>query len=316
MTNTKVAVVGVGALGEHHARIYSEAPEADLVGVVDVVKERAEKIAVRYGSPAYQDYREIIGQVEAVSLAVPTRHHAQIGVDLLKNGIHVLVEKPIADTLDEAEALIETASEQKAVLHVGHSERFNPALLAVLPYVRQPQFFEAHRLGVFVPRSLDVDVILDLMIHDLDLIRHLVEGEIREIRAVGIPVLTPRVDIANARLEFENGCVANVTASRVSTERIRKLRFFQPSDYVSIDFHNREVEMYSLVAGSSGRQIAQRQFEIDRGEPLQLEIQTFLRAVRGEALRAGTPPGCPGAEAKQSLALALDIKEEIERRGY
>ena len=217
----------MGALGEHHARIYSELSEAELVAVVDTREERAQRLADLCGCRSYSDYLEIVGAVDAVSLVVPTAEHARIGVDLLQRGMHVLVEKPIAKSTAEADLLIQAQREKGAVLHVGQSERFNPALLAVQPFISGPRFFEAHRLGVFVPRSLDIDVVLDLMIHDLDLILHFVKSPIREIRAVGIPVLSSRVDIANARLEFENGCVANVTASRVSTEKIRKLRLFR-----------------------------------------------------------------------------------------
>jgi predicted dehydrogenase len=303
---TKVAVVGVGALGTHHARIYAGDPESELFGVVDTQLERAREMASAYGCRAFGDYRDIFGEVEAVSVAVPTELHAEIASDLLSQGIHVLVEKPLAASLEEADRLIEAQRASGSILQVGHSERFNPALAAVAGYVTNPQFFEAHRLGVFVPRSLDIDVVLDLMIHDLDLILRLVPSYVKDIRAVGIPILTHRIDIANARLEFENGCVANVTASRVSNEKVRKLRFFQPHDYVSVDFFKQEVEMYSLVDVGPGKQIVQRQVEISRGEPLRLEIEAFLRAVRGEGGGNGVSPCSPG-EGKRVLSLALEI---------
>ena len=308
----KVAVVGVGALGEQHARIYSELPEAELVAVVDIEEEKGRQVASRYNCRSYQRYEDVLDSVEAVSLAVPTPQHARIGVEFLKRDVHVLAEKPIAQDLEEAELLIQAHKESGALLQVGHTERFNPALKAVKPFITQPKFFEAHRLAVFVPRSLDVDVILDLMIHDLDLILHLVDSPVREVRAVGIPVLTPRIDIANARLEFENGCVANVTASRVSRERIRKLRFFQPFEYVSIDFHKLEVEMVSLLDEAPGKQIAQRNFEIDQDEPLKLELQAFLGAIQGKKPVDGEPVACSGEEGMGALALALEVKSRAE----
>ena len=308
---TKLAVVGVGALGEHHARIYSELPDVELVAVVDIDQGKAQQVASRYHCQSYQQYEEILDSVEAISLAVPTREHARIGVEFLKRDVHVLVEKPIAQNLEEADQLIQAQKKSGTLLQVGHSERFNPALLAVKSLVRQPQFFETHRLSIFVPRSLDVDVILDLMIHDLDIILHLVDSPIQEIRAVGIPVLTPRIDIANARLQFENGCVANVKASRVSREKSRKLRFFQPLEYVSIDFHKQEVEMFHLQEGKT-MQIAERHFEIERSEPLKLELQTFLNAA-GKKSSDQEPSGCSGEEGKRALALALEVKSNALR---
>lgn len=308
-TPVKVAVVGVGALGEHHARIYAESPLAELVAVVDVLPGRAAEIAARHGCRAWTDYRRALDAVQAVSVAVPTVLHAEVGCEFLRRGVHVLVEKPIANSLPAADALIRAQAESGAILRVGHSERFNPAVEAVQPFIGSPRFFEAHRLGVFVPRSLDIDVVLDLMIHDLDLILHWIGKPIAEIRAVGVPVLTPRVDIANARIEFEGGCVANVTASRVSAEKIRKLRFFQPSDYVSIDFQSQDVQMYSLTEEGSGRRIAARDLQISRGQPLMLELSAFLREVAGATGAAG--PGCGGEEGKDALALALRVLEEI-----
>ena len=304
----RLAVVGVGALGEHHARIYSELPDAELVAVVDIDEGKAQQVASRYHCQSYQRYEEILDSVEAISLAIPTREHARIGMEFLKRDVHVLVEKPIAQTLEEADQLIQVQKKSGALLQVGHSERFNPALLAVKPLVCQPKFFETHRLGIFVPRSLDVDVILDLMIHDLDIILHLVDSPIQEIRAVGIPVLTPRIDIANARLQFENGCVANVTASRVSREKIRKLRLFQHLEYLSIDFHKQEVEMFHLQEEGGTRQIAERNFEIEHDEPLRLELQTFLNAIQSKKTSDQEPVGCTGEEGKRALELALEVK--------
>lgn len=300
-------MVGVGALGEQHARIYARLPQAQLVGVIDLKEERAAKIASSCGCRAGGDYREILDQVEAISLAVPTREHASIGKDFLERGVHVLVEKPISDSLQGADRLMESQQRSGALLQVGHSERFNPAFQAIRPYVTRPQFFEAHRLGVFVPRSLDIDVVLDLMIHDLDLILHLASPPIREIRAVGIPVLTERIDIASARVEFEDGCVANITASRVSNEKIRKLRFFQPHDYISIDFYLQKAALYSLVKVEEEKKIIQRSLEIHQDEPLKLELESFLRAVRCGRAEPEQPHGCSGQEGRAALELALRI---------
>ncbi len=309
----KVAVVGVGALGEHHARIYSELPEAELVAVVDVKPERAGEIARRHDCRALTDWRQALNLVEAVSLAAPTVLHAELGAALLERGLHVLVEKPIADSLAGAEALIEARERSGSVLRIGHSERFNPAVAAIRDRITRPLFFEAHRLGVFVPRSLDIDVVLDLMIHDLDLILHWIGEPIAEIRAVGVPVLTPRVDIANARIEFESGCVANVTASRVSADKVRKLRFFQPSDYVSIDFQAQDAQMYSLMETGGGRRIVKRDLSIQREQPLKLEIQSFLEEVRAGF---GKPAvvGCSAHEGKAALSLALEVLARIAER--
>ncbi len=311
MALTKVAVVGVGALGKHHARVYGELPNVELVGVVDSQDERAREVARACGCQSYTNYREVLDAVEAISLAVPTHKHAQIGRAFLKRGIHVLVEKPISRTLLHAEQLIEAREKTGCVLQVGHSERFNPAFQVIKPYLTRPQFFEAHRLGVFVPRSLDIDVVLDLMIHDLDLILHLVGEPVEEIRAVGIPVLTHRIDIANARVEFKSGCIANLTASRVSKEKIRKLRFFQPHDYVSLDLNEQKAEMYSLINSSLHPKIVERRFDIHRGEPLRLEIQAFLAAVGGSDREAGG--GCSGEEGRRALDLGLQILNAIQK---
>ena len=310
---TKVAVVGVGALGKHHARIYSERADVELVAVVDINQERLWQVASACSCPGYENYRDILDHVEAISLAVPTVEHARIGTEFLEKGKHILVEKPVSQTLNEADNLIQAAKKSGAILHVGHSERFNPALLAVRPHIRHPRFFEAHRLGVFVPRSLDIDVVLDLMIHDLDLILYLVESEVQEIRAVGIPVLTQRTDIANARLAFKNGCVANVTASRVSTEMTRKLRFFQAQEYVSLDFSTQELEVHRVKSGDAGMGITEKIFEVTKEEPLKLEVEVFLSAICGKGTAEESPNGCSGEEGKRALSLALEIKNIIEK---
>ncbi len=299
MKRIRTGVVGVGSLGKHHARIHFQLPSADLVGVADLDAVQGRKVAAECGCGYHSDFRELFGSVEAISLAVPTQDHSQIASQFLEKGIHVLVEKPIASSLEEADRMLEAQRRGGARLRVGHSERFNPAFRAVLPFVNQPGFFEGHRLGVFVPRSLDVDVVLDLMIHDIDLVLSLVDSPVVEIRAAGIPVLTPKVDIANARLQFENGCVANLTASRVSKDKVRKLRFFQPHDYVSVDFQAREVEMFSL---SQGR-IVPRALEIEDVEPLAAEIASFL---------AADADTCSGQDGRRALELGLEIKSSLE----
>lgn len=303
-----MAVVGVGALGEHHARHLASLEGAKLVAVADIREDRARHVAGQLGVLGVADYRAIANQVQAVSLVVPTRQHCEIAVDLLRRGIHVMVEKPIADSLEHADQMIEAAASSGSILQVGHSERFNPALRAVQPYVKDPRFFEAHRLGVFVTRSLDIDVVLDLMIHDLDIIGWLVKSPLKEVRAVGIPILTPRIDIANARLEFENGCVANVTASRVSSDKVRKLRFFQAHDYVSIDFSEQQVSFYSLMERNGRREIVDRKIQVDRSEPLRVELQAFLETVA----RKSTPQ-CTGLEGRAALELAQKILEAMKK---
>jgi predicted dehydrogenase len=301
----RVAVIGVGHLGKHHARVYSELEGAELVGVVDIQPERTKEISGTHRVRAYTDYRELFGKVEAVSLAVPTVDHMRIGVDLLEHGIDVLVEKPISSTTSDAGRLITTANEQKRVLQVGHVERFNPVVTAACEVARSPQFFEVHRLAAFSPRSLDIDVVLDLMIHDLDILLNLVKSPVREVRAVGIPVLSEKADIANARVEFESGCVANLTASRISFERVRKLRFFQPHDYISIDYASQKGTVVSLRMG----RVIERKLEPREEEPLKLEIQSFLDAVSGKHL-----PVVTGEDGLRALDLAILINDEIERR--
>ena len=306
----KTAVVGVGALGGHHARIYHESPDVDLVGVVDSSPDRAAEVARMYGCAALTDYRDLIHLADAVSLAVPTLLHAEIGSALLRAGLHVLVEKPIADTLEGADRLIAAQEASGRVLHVGHSERFNPALTGLQEHLTLPLFFEGHRLGAFVTRSLDVDVVLDLMIHDLDLVLSLVQQPLREIRAAGVPVLTPRIDIANARLEFENGCVANLTASRVSTEKVRKLRFFQPGQYLSLDFQKRETEIFGVVDAGGEKKISHQVVSGEAVEPLRAEISAFLSCVRGHPGEAWPGP-CSGPQGRAVLEVALNLLSQM-----
>jgi predicted dehydrogenase len=301
----RIGVIGVGHLGKHHARIYSQMPGVQLFGVVDIQSQRAEEIAAQHGTRSFTDYRELFGNVDAVSLAVPTVDHARIGQDLLARGIDVLVEKPIATTADEARQLISASNEYGRVLQVGHVERFNPVVIAAREVATRPQFFEIHRLAAFSPRSLDIDVVLDLMIHDLDIILSLVHSPVREVRAVGIPVLSQKADIANARVEFEDGCVANLTASRVSFERMRKLRFFQPHDYISIDYATQTGNVISLRHG----RVVEQKLEPPQDEPLRLELTAFVEAV-GSRER----PIVPGEDGLKALELAISINDEIEAR--
>jgi predicted dehydrogenase len=301
----KLAVIGVGHLGKHHARLYTEVPGVELVGVVDIQPDRAAEIAQAHGAHPFTDYRDLFGKVDAVSLAVPTTDHARIGVDLLEHGIDILVEKPIASSLDDARLLIDTAARHHRILQTGHVERFNPVVTAAIGEATTPQFFEIHRLASFTPRSLDIDVVLDLMIHDLDIVLHLTKSPVSEVRANGIAVLSRKADIANARVEFENGCVANLTASRVSFEKVRKLRFFQPHDYISVDYATQTGTMVSLRMG----RVIEKKLEPPNGEPLKLELEAFVRSVETRS-----EPVVSGEDGLRALQLAMTINEEIARR--
>jgi predicted dehydrogenase len=309
MTDTiRVGVVGVGALGQHHARVYAELPGASLVGVVDRSADRGDAIARPLGVPAYTDYRELFGKVDAVSIATPTTLHAEIGEQFLDAGVHVLVEKPISNTLEGADRLIRAARRNQLVLQVGHLERFNPAVRALRTIVKEPRFFEAHRMGLFTPRSLDIDVVLDLMIHDLDIISMLVPSPATQISAVGIRIISRRIDIANARIQFADGCVANVTASRVSMEKIRKLRLFQKQEYISLDYTLQEVAVFGLQGGpGASPKISSRTITPPKQEPLREELSAFLGAARNQG-----PTECTGEESKKALELALRILQEAE----
>jgi predicted dehydrogenase len=304
----RVGVVGVGALGQHHARVYSAMPEALLVGVADTRPGRAEEIAGPLGIQAWTDCRQLVGKVDAVSIAVPTTMHAEIGARFLEAGVHVLVEKPISHSLEQADLLIDTARKNGRILQVGHLERFNPAVRALRDIVHRPRFFEAHRMGLFSPRSLDIDVILDLMIHDLDIISLLVNSPPEQINAVGIAILSKRIDIANARIQFADGCVANVTASRVSMEKIRKLRLFQRQEYISLDYTRQDVAIHGLTSGRSGMpEIVGRTLTPPRREPLGDELASFLSAIRNSG-----EVECTGEEGKRALQLALQILRQAE----
>jgi predicted dehydrogenase len=309
MEKVRVGVVGVGALGQHHARVYASMPEVSLVGVVDAMPGRAEEVAGPLETKVFPAYSDLFAKIDAVSIATPTTLHADIGEQFLKEGIHVLVEKPISHTLEEADRLIQAAKANNRVLQVGHLERFNPAVVQLREIVRKPRFFEAHRMGLFSPRSLDIDVILDLMIHDLDIICLLVPSRVASVNAVGIAILTNRIDIANARIHFEDGCVANVTASRVSMEKIRKLRLFHRREYVSADYTRQEVAVFSLNQKPGGGipDIVSRKLTPERKEPLREELNAFIGAVQGLQ-----PVACSGEEGKKVLALALQILAQAE----
>lgn len=301
----KSAVIGAGHFGREHARILASSGGAQLIAVCDIKESVGRPVADRFNAAFVSDYRELIGEVEAVCLAVPTVSHHEIACRLLNAGISVLVEKPMAGTLKEADEMIIAAELSKSVLQVGHLERFNPAVMAATEISTEPRFFEAHRLSVFTPRSLDVDVVMDLMIHDIDIVLSLAKSRVEEVRAAGVPILTPRVDIANARVEFENGCVANLTASRVSSERVRKLRFFQPHEYVSVDYAAQEASRISVKHSAQGPKFDALALEINRDEPLRLEIESFLQAVRGAPVKVG------GADGRRALALAVEINERV-----
>jgi len=303
----RVGVVGVGHLGRHHARILSTLDGAKLTAVADVIAERATESAAAAGARAVTDSRELLGEVDAVTIAVPTELHLEIAQPFLERGTSVLVEKPMARSLDEADRMIAAARASGAVLAVGHTERYNPAVAAVLPLVTSPRFIEVHRLGVFPDRSLDIDVVFDLMIHDLDVILSLVRSEVSSIEAVGVPVLTPRYDIANARLRFESGCIANVTASRISRDRVRKIRFFQPDSYLSIDYAAQEVEGWRLVRRDGSRpSIEGGPVPVTRDEPLRRELADFVRAAGDRSA-----PLVDGDAGRRALALATRIAEKM-----
>lgn len=283
-----------------------------MIAVCDVEEATARNVASERETKWTTDWRSLIGRVDAVSLATPTESHADIACELLRHGVHVLVEKPISRTLEEADRMIAAAERGGATLMVGHLERFNPALVALRPHVRRPVYFEIHRVGQFTARSLDIDVVLDLMIHDLDVVQWLVgnDVEVTDVRAVGIPILTPRVDAANARLEFATGAVANITASRVGTERIRKMRFFQPHDYVAVDYATRRASISSLAppseSGAAWPGVFVKHLDIADVEPLRTEIELFI-----DAARENRPAPVTGAEGRQALALALRALERI-----
>lgn len=305
-----MAVVGAGEFGRNHARVYRELPSAELIGIYDKNPERAKQIAAEFQTRSFASLDDLRGQVDAATVAVPTIDHANVGARLMELGLDVLVEKPMASNLAEADALLAAATKFSRVLQVGHVERFNPAVIAVEPILNRPLFFEVHRLGVFTPRSLDVDVIYDLMIHDLDILLTLVKEPVTEVKAVGIPVLTDKVDIAHARLEFTGGAVANITASRVSTERVRKVRFFQQHEYVSLDYARRDALRVSVKKPGPQPEFAFEKLNAPAVEPLHAELEEFLDCVRTRR-----EPRTGGHAGRAALDLAQRVMASIQEHG-
>jgi predicted dehydrogenase len=356
----RVAVIGTGAFGRNHLRVYRELEAAHpqlvhLAALVEPLAERRSSFASTYNIPAFATIAELLAanlSLDAASICVPTIHHASVAEQLLLAGLDILIEKPFAATLAQADHILALSQTQGRIVAIGHLERFNPAVTATLAALNQPMFFESHRLSVFTPRSLDVDVVLDLMIHDLDIVLSLTNSPIREVRAVGLPILSPKTDIANVRVEFDSGCVANFTASRVSTEQVRKLRLFQPHQYLSLDFARQELLTISvdpavvaaamaatIAAGSSPLPaptttaaarptptpdptlsgpaehptpgLSLTRSDIPKGEPLRLELEDFLHAVRTR-----TPPRVPAEAGRQALSLALAINDQIAAHAH
>ncbi len=303
-----VAVIGVGEHGKNHARHFKEIAGAELVGVYDVNAARGREVAVELGVRVFEDIEDALRAVRAVSIVIPTTDHARVAHQAYDRGVDVLVEKPITRTVEEADVLVDRASNDGRILQVGHLERFNPGVMAARAQTRNPLFFEIHRLGVFTPRSLDVDVVFDLMIHDIDLVLWMVDSPVSEVRAVGLPVLSDKVDIANARLEFKNGTVANLTASRVSTERVRKFRYFQPNEYISIDFTRRDALALQVDRNGPVPQIGFRKLETPQVEPLRAELEAFIDSVRTRSL-----PLVGGREGRAALAVAEQVMICIEQ---
>jgi predicted dehydrogenase len=306
----RLAVIGVGHLGRHHARILSTMEGVTLTAVVDTAPDRAAEIAAVAKTTALTDYRQLIGQVDGVVVAVPTEQHADVAVPFLEQGIAVLVEKPMSRSLADADRMLAAARGSGAMIAVGHTERHNPAVAVALRLVSTPRFIEVHRLSAFPDRSLDIDVVFDLMIHDLDVILAIVKSEVTSIEAVGVPVLTPKYDIANVRLRFASGCIANITASRISKDRVRKIRFFQPDAYLSVDYASQEVEGWRLVRKEPRPDIQGGALPVERDEPLRRELGDFVRA-----LRDGSAPLVDGEAGRRALALAAEIAEKMESVG-
>lgn len=302
MSKLKVGVIGVGALGSIHAQIYSSLEGVELVGVCDIDEEILRNIADKLHTQAYKDYHKLIGKVDAASIVVPTKIHYPIARDFLKAGVHLLIEKPITQTVGEADELLEAARVNNLVLAVGHVERFNAAIEAIQRLKGDIKFIECHRLGPFVPRIKDVGVVLDLMIHDIDIILWLIKSPIRKIEAVGVKILSSHEDIANARITFENGAVCNITASRVTAYTMRKIRIFQPNAYISLDYVKQDALIYKKLGGK----IISQQIDIKKEKPLQKEISSFI-----ECVRSGKKPLASGEEGRQALGVALEILKKI-----
>jgi predicted dehydrogenase len=302
----RVAVIGVGHLGQHHVRILASMDGVELAGICDSNLARAQEVAAKFAAPVVADSRELLGRADAVTVAVPTVAHLNTALPFLQAGVATLIEKPIAPTLADADQLVQAAERSGAILATGHTERFNPAVAAALPIISEPRFIEIHRLGTFPERSLDIDVIFDLMIHDLDLLLSVVRSEVTAIEAVGVNVLTPKADIANARLRFASGCIANVTASRISRDRVRKARFFQNDAYVSIDYAAQELEVFRLVKNGPRPVIHGGKVEVISEEPLRRELADFV-----EAVRTAGKPGVTGHDGRRALELATRVADTM-----
>jgi predicted dehydrogenase len=308
----RTAVIGVGYLGSFHAQKYAAIPDVQLVGVADSDPSRAREVADSLGVSSHGDHRELIGRVDAVSVAVPTQFHHAVARDFLAAGVHVLIEKPITVTIEEADELISLANRRGVVFQVGHLERFNPVLMAIDGILSEPLFVESVRIAPFKPRGTDVNVVLDLMIHDIEIIQHIVRSEVKRVDAIGAPVFTGEEDIANARILFENGCVANVTASRISLKSERKMRIFQRDAYITLDFQNRKVLVArkgsgELFPGIPNVRVDER--ELGQADPLLREIESFIAAIRN-----GTPPEVSGLDGRMALSTALTINNSLGRR--
>jgi predicted dehydrogenase len=309
LKKTRVAVIGVGYLGKFHAEKYAGLPQADLVAVVDTDQGKVDEISLKCGVKGYTDYRDILDKVDAVSIAVPTVCHFEVARDFLLHGVSILLEKPITSTLDEAEELIRIAHEKNVVLQVGHIERFNPVIMALNNLITEPRFIESIRIAPFKPRGTDVNVVIDLMIHDIDIIQNIVRSPIKLINSIGAPVFTPEEDIANARIQFQNGCVANVTASRISLKSERRMRIFQPDAYITCDFQYKKVAVFRKGEGEMFPGVPNVKMEekvLDQVDALQEEIASFL-----EAVRTGTPPVVTGEDGKRALETAILISKNL-----
>ncbi len=309
MKKLRTAVVGVGYLGQFHAEKYAQLPNAELVAVVDADRQRADEIAAKLGSRGVTDYRQILDEVDAVSIVVPTQYHFEVARAFLERGVHVLLEKPITTTLAEADELIRIARERQAVFQVGHLERFNPVVMALDGILTRPGFIESVRIAPFKPRGTDVNVVLDLMIHDIDIIQNIVGSPVKQINSIGAPVFTDEEDIANARIQFMNGCVANVTASRISLKSERRMRIFQPDSYISVDFQSKKLAVFrkgdgEMFPGVPNVQMEEKTFE--QGDALKSEIESFLDSVV-----SGKPPVVTGEDGRRALETALLINKKL-----
>ena len=305
----KIGVIGVGSLGQHHARVYSQIPDVELLGICDVDKKRAEKIAKNFNAQPFSDYKELIGKVDAVSIVVPTPLHYSVAKDFLNAGIHCLVEKPITNDVSQAEELLKIANEKNIILQIGHIERFNTAVIEAQKYIKSPKFIEAQRLGPYDPRVAHIGVVMDLMIHDIDIILTLVDSKIIQMDVIGAKVLSKNEDIANVRLKFENGCVANISASRVSLDKFRKIRIFQDDTYISLDYAGQSLKIYKkksdIVTSMSDIEIIKPKLKTE--EPLKRELEHFINCVK-----TGKTPIVTGEHGREALSVAIEILKKLK----